>query len=1139
MLISLIVWSVTGELVLSYSKPSSLGNFLSASRLHTAPTEQKPLDGDLLAAVFSAPDCLSVTSVPSSLCARAVSSWNNPHFRSESRCGAGEQAQSLAVPLGCAPNSPKGLPVLEVVQPLALKGGVGWSHRYVNVCSLSSLSVAVIGQKVNLAARLMEYYPGLVSCDAATYAASRLPRSYFKELPEVKMKGVVDPGTVYQYLGISEKSEYSPLLGREKEIALFESSLKAYVDRKESHIMAFEGVIGSGKSHLLTELAYLGQAAGHRAVAVELTELNLKQVYSAMHMVLWVAMGLQACKSCSARQLVLQEKLRGLVEESSYCLLNAPFLVKFPLSEKVSKMSGAQRTMELESFFKKVLQKTVEEGVVVLFVIDNAHYIDSTSWAVMLHVLRDVPIFLVMGFAPGHCRRQRLCKAAADIMKLQQTTYVPLEELKPSAVVQKACQDLGVVSVARDLETFLMQRSYGIPYYCEELLSYLNRHGMLLFHLLRKDEKTEAKRESLFSKLKSTVSCVEANAASPGLASGEGKREICGSFLTGIALAELDSMKPSEQMVLKCAAIIGPTFTTELLFHILPRWTRTKMNEALTVLVRGHILKWLNAEKVAEDSSKQSLGETEKTARLQSGVLAFCTPLLREAAYELWPKAQRVAMHCKCACCGGGGDFVAFHRFAVSGTWEGQNCDNYAGECYSPSWQASLVKNKEAKRDELPAATGMLKGTHSAVCSCECKAIVELVLVPLAQHHMAMGNDARALYHLLERAAAYLHVSNNYLAFMNLSRAEVLRSSGAKKAKVLACFEEATFLSLKGEVCYNMGCMDLAKTTIRKALSLLNRKFPVTSLVAVAQQFPLCGRRERLPWLFRQSRCLSLLQQLFSLESTSSGRRLSRLAALMKVNTAEESEDASHVTAFSLDNKAAEGSTAFLRYVCVTGWEYKSFEECRSFVEQNEANRILKSQKSILFGLYSSLALWFARLGQWDSFQKPFEKARRLLKRADASVFATQACSRLLECYTLVLKNDIEHSSARAWESCPGALRLAEEVFSRCSTSPVFYPRVYHLKVYIFRMLGNEEQSLLCLNQGLQACEVNGNLLEKTWLEMCTEWWFAGKGPVGDLWLKTAPRLPQLKQAKAEGCSSRYLLQLPALRSKDALPGIK
>lgn len=52
--------------------------------------------------------------------------------------------------------------------------------------------------------------------------------------------------------------------GREKEIDRFGSCLKAYEDLGQSHILAFEGTMGSGKSHLLTELAYLGQAAGHR-----------------------------------------------------------------------------------------------------------------------------------------------------------------------------------------------------------------------------------------------------------------------------------------------------------------------------------------------------------------------------------------------------------------------------------------------------------------------------------------------------------------------------------------------------------------------------------------------------------------------------------------------------------------------------------------------------------------------------------------------------------------------------------------------------------------------------------------------------------------------------------------------------------
>lgn len=68
------------------------------------------------------------------------------------------------------------------------------------------LSMLVIGRKVNLAARLMMFYPGLVSCDAHTYSKSKLPHYFFEELPLVEMKGVVNPGTVYQFLGITEKA---------------------------------------------------------------------------------------------------------------------------------------------------------------------------------------------------------------------------------------------------------------------------------------------------------------------------------------------------------------------------------------------------------------------------------------------------------------------------------------------------------------------------------------------------------------------------------------------------------------------------------------------------------------------------------------------------------------------------------------------------------------------------------------------------------------------------------------------------------------------------------------------------------------------------------------------------------------------
>lgn len=96
-------------------------------------------------------------------------------------------------------------PVPEARQPLAWQGAAGLvAQVHQRVLSLSP-SLAVIGQKVNLAARMMVHYPGLVSCDAATYAASRLPPYYFKELPERKMKGISHPGTLYQYVGITKE----------------------------------------------------------------------------------------------------------------------------------------------------------------------------------------------------------------------------------------------------------------------------------------------------------------------------------------------------------------------------------------------------------------------------------------------------------------------------------------------------------------------------------------------------------------------------------------------------------------------------------------------------------------------------------------------------------------------------------------------------------------------------------------------------------------------------------------------------------------------------------------------------------------------------------------------------------------------
>ncbi|XP_068264110.1 adenylate cyclase type 10-like [Nyctibius grandis] len=804
----------------------------------------------------------------------------------------------------------------------------------------------VIGQKVNLAARMMMHYPGLVSCDARTYAASRLPPYFFKELPEQKMKGISNPGSVYQYLGINEEivfgmgltktsSEYRSLLGRDKEIELFCRCLKAYGESGQRHILAFEGTTVSGKSRLLAELAYLGQAAGHRVVAVELLETNVRNPFSAIRILMDRALDLQDCESCSAREHVLQTKLRGTIEESSYSLLNGLFLVGFPDSDTVCEMHETQRKTETRSTWTKVLEKVVG-GEFGIFIIDNAHFIDPASWSIMSSVFQNASLFMVISLAPGYTGTESFFRAIADNTTSQNITCVHLDELKPSAVVQKVCQDLGVVSIPRELVRFLIQRSSGIPYHCEELLRCLCRNNVLLLHSQKWGEKAEDNWESLIASALKDSSLAATSSSSAGKdgrvcvirADMNLENTVLPTTLKEIALAQLDRIESLEQTALKFAAVIGPVFTTQLLSHILPAGIRHNMNCLLNRLVHNNILKWLKKPEVPQDAQDATKGPAtapqaesgverpsrSQTMALPSDVLAFCVPLLREAAYELWPERQRVALHRKCAAfleqhahkcesCSQG-DFVAFHRFTVTGTQGRGSSQDSADKGDSRSWEALVLAGEQMTRDRTQAFLegdfGRTGGKHKGACSCECKAIVEVVLVPLVRHYKAMGDTARAFYYLLECVAAYLHVSNSYMALMKLNEAEVLRKSAEKKA--IARFEDATFFSLKGEVCCQWGRMKLSEKMTREALRLLKRQFPRTSVGAFvkskvekflgaayvpkrASSLPEEARRKRQAWLLRQSCCLSLLEHLCSQEGTSSARRFSRLAARMKANT--------------------------------------------------------------------------------------------------------------------------------------------------------------------------------------------------------------------------------------------------------------
>ncbi|XP_025029972.1 adenylate cyclase type 10 [Python bivittatus] len=1063
----------------------------------------------------------------------------------------------------------------------------------------------VIGRKVNLAARLMMFYPGLVSCDALTYSKSKLPPYFFEELPFVEMKGVVNPGTVYQFLGITEKT----------------------------------------------------------IVAMELTKINAWQNFFAVRTLMAMFLGVDVCKTYDARQYILLSKLRGVIEEQYLCLFNNLFHVKFPTSEVVSQMDNDRKNKEIEIMLLKILVNAAEKEVLI-FAIDEAQFIDKASWDFLDNLLKRVPIFVVMALSPINIKGRLLCSSAAQILNSPNTTFVQLRELTPSVIIQKACQDLGVVSITRELETFLIQRSHGNPFYCEELLRNLHLNHVLQFHVLEEDEEKEDEWDSLFT-----------------------------------------------TTVLKTQA--SKIFEEETESYI----CTVRQNVKLTTIMLPPTLKDLGL--VISNRLKQ------EEAVMHCKIMEFCTPLLQEAAYELWLKNQKKALHLKCAsylkwlahrckCCGEG-DFIPYHRYAVDGmlqkldtqVYKAKNIkENSLNEAavilvsetlkkleasyqegaenqekkdeLSPSsyktgfsqkgektaysmffnaghpsltalmessgdtlaeWKDSRIKKRQLTRgdtlrstfilqdsfraedteleflkrmDEIILLTGMGKKRIKTLGSqdCECKEIVESVTVPLYQHCLALGDHGPAFYYLMESASAYVNLSNNYMAFTYLNTAESLLRSLEYKHKVISRFEESILYSLKGEVCYNMGQITLAKKLMKKALSLLKRSFPITivgaffmSMVETSKHLSHqkkqtlwqlhSGREKRLAALFQQGHCLSLLWQLYSLDVARTSKKFSRLAALMQVNCAEESQDESQIISsymdFSLccqmmgcqhewmkyelmaikrsshlqvvgeglltiaklalslaymkiclgnmplaiqlgyrahelceqlkkpnldctvlhdlfkalflstryqdsvqvlswleelairdDNVIGQSLfiSACLNVILYAGFSFKPFQYCQDFILANETNCILMSQNNIMLGLYSSLAIWFARLQHWDKFIVPFEKARRLVRRTSASLCANHGFCKLVECESLLLRKYIEERPDKVREM--------------------------------------------------------RNRITK-------EWWFTGRNPMEDFWLKTVPDFPvwnvkMTAQEMGAFHKNMYLLKVPELDINNPFP---
>ncbi|XP_036442923.1 adenylate cyclase type 10-like [Colossoma macropomum] len=791
----------------------------------------------------------------------------------------------------------------------------------------------VIGRKVNLAARLMMYYPGLVSCDNETCVFSRLPSFYFTELPRKALKGVCRPGPIYQFMGSRhqtlvgkapmsfQRREGYPLLGRQKELEVYFKGLKDFLEARSSvaktynKVIIFEGATGYGKSHLLAEIVHRASKEKVRVMSLELTKPDIKRSNYTLQTVLALLLAIQDCKGYAERERVILSKIHDPELRENVCFLNDILKVKFPLSLSVSLMDSQTKSKEMRRYFLQLCCKLVEKEPCV-YVIDQAHFVDQASWSFLLEVCQQASLLMFMALLP-QASPNGLFPDMERIICLPHTVYLKLPVLEPPVIAQLACQALSVVHIPNEVKLFLVERSHGVPYYCEELLKSLYLRRMIVIEAIEEEECEDMK--ILFPQDHSRSSQVwqDKEVQEDDILSGSSQpkcsvvktRKILAldgspaeqSFvclvgksaklaevpipltLKGMALAHLDQLQPPEQMLVKCAAIIGHTFTTQMLLDIVPEMTQQKLNLSLVSLFKSgtfectsrHKNLSLPMSKEAECCSilscycagNEHISSTDvvKPASVagvwKCQVVCFCTSLVKETAYDLWLKEQKKEIHSKCATylqqqayrchqCARD-EFICGHKAAVGGIITDSN-DDLTQESYSvPSNQiCPMEENGNDEQNFLARMDSMVAERRASIdCtgSCSCAELVECVLIPLVRQWMGVGDVSKAFYCLLESAAACVYLSNYLRALSFLNEAKIILKNlktgkpafetADPKVKVKICeFEKACVFRLTGEIQFNTGQILEAEKNFVKALRLLNRRFP-RNLVAFSMKY--------------------------------------------------------------------------------------------------------------------------------------------------------------------------------------------------------------------------------------------------------------------------------------------------------------